>query len=331
MAYDRYERGDHRRDHHRDDHREHGRDEERGFFDKVGDWFSGDDDHRRHRGHERGRGDDWGGWNDRDRETRMGRDRDSDRSRYAIGGWGEREPEASYRDRDRYDRSSRPMNWTSSNSDYRQGSHRDRDLETRSGFGGASRDYMQPTGPSYGYDRSESEWGRDDYRRTSYAGSTRGNDRDYDEWRRREMDRLDRDYHDYCRERQGRFESDFGSWRQERMSKREQLGGIREHMDVVGSDGDKVGSVDCVKGDRIILTKSDSDDNRHHSIDCSMIRTIEGDKVCLDVPAEEAKSRFHDEDKGGGFFGDDRDRDDRHRGPEHAGPNLERSFSGTYR
>ena len=32
---------------------------------------------------------------------------------------------------------------------------------------------------------------------------------------------------------------------------------IREHMEVIGADGAHVGTVDCVKGDRIVLTKLD--------------------------------------------------------------------------
>jgi len=52
-----------------------------------------------------------------------------------------------------------------------------------------------------------------------------------------------------------------------------------------------------------------------------MIQTVEGDQVRLDVPAEEAKSRWQDADKRG-FFGRDEDRDRE--------TNLNRSFSGTY-
>ena len=33
---------------------------------------------------------------------------------------------------------------------------------------------------------------------------------------------------------------------------------IKEHMEVIGADGVHVGTVDCVKGDRIVLSKSDS-------------------------------------------------------------------------
>ena len=350
MAYDRY---DSRRD--RDwrgsDYERGGRRDERGFFERAGDeiasWFGDDDAERRRREDDRDRSD----------FRSSGRDRDFDRDRSGA----------------------RPMNWTSSDRDYRSGrsgyAGYDRDMSYRGGFAGTSSpDYMSPTGPSFGYGgsygagtssgygsggfgreydrdsdrsyrpmagdygrsdrrsdgRSDSPWGRDDYRRTSLAGSGssgRDNDRHYHSWRQRQLDELDRDYDQYCRERQDRFENDFGTWREGRMSKRQHLGSIREHMDVVGSDGETVGKVDCVKGDHIVLTKSDSDDNRHHRIDCSMIQSIEGDQVRLEIPAEEAKSRFESSDDRG-FFGRDRDRD-RNRGPDHD-TNLERSFSGTY-
>jgi len=197
-------------------------------------------------------------------------------------------------------------------------------------YGGQDRDRDRDYRPMAGdYGRSESPSGRDDYRNTTYAGagpgSGRDSDRHYHSWRQRQMDELDSDYDRYNRERQDRFENDFGSWRQNRMARRARLGQIREHMDVVGSDGDTVGKVDCVKGDKIVLTKGDSPDNRHHAIDCSMIEMVEGDQVRLDIPAEEAKSRW--EDAGDrGFFG--RDNDLRDRSNEET--NLNRSFSGTY-
>jgi hypothetical protein len=200
------------------------------------------------------------------------------------------------------------------NRDREQGRHRDR-----------HRDYRPMTGD---YARSQSPWGRDDYRNTTYAGSGREGDRHYHAWRQRQLDELDNDYDRYNRERQERFENDFGSWRQNRITKRGRLDQIREHMDVVGSDGEPVGKVDCVKGDHIVLTKGDSPDNRHHKLDCSMIETVEGDQVRLDIPAEEAKSRWENAgDRDRGFFGSSerKDRDEREEET-----NLNSSFSGTY-
>ena len=53
-----------------------------------------------------------------------------------------------------------------------------------------------------------------------------------------------------------------------------------------------VGTVDKVRGDRIILTKDDSPDGRHQSISCALIDRVEGDTVILDRKAEEAKAQF---------------------------------------
>ena len=83
---------------------------------------------------------------------------------------------------------------------------------------------------------------------------------------------------------QSQFENDFGSWRERRMSKRQLLSGIREHMEVVGSDDQHVGTVDRVAGDRIILTKSDPEaGGAHHSLMCTDVDRVEGDQVFLDL------------------------------------------------
>jgi hypothetical protein len=337
MAYDRY---DNRRDrdwrgsdYDRPSATDRGgyRRDERGFWERAGDevasWFGDDDAERRRREDERmnrdrggySSGITSGGWS-RDRD--YGRDFDRDRDRYAYRGSGYG------RDWDR----SRPSGWSSSDRDYRSGrsgyAGYDRDMSYRGGFAGSSNpDYMSPTGPSFGYggtygagnDRGYGSggFGRD------FEGHDRDNDRHYRSWRNQQMDELDRDYDRYNRERQDRFENDFGSWRQNRMTKRGHLGSVREHMDVVGSDGETVGKVDCVKGDRIILTKSDSPDNRHHALDCSMIQSVEGDQVRLDMPAEEAKSRWDDLGSRGLSRSDrERERDE--------DTNLNRSFAGTY-
>lgn len=178
------------------------------------------------------------------------------------------------------------------------------------------------------HDRSESPYGRDEYRATSFAGSRKG-DRDFDphysSWRDRHLSELDRDYDDFRREHQSRFESDFGSWRERRQQKRGLLGQIREHMEVVGSDGEHVGTVDKVAGDRIILTKSDPESGGvHHSLSCTDIDRIDGDKVILDCKADAARDKWRDESRGRALF----EREDQGE----MGPGiLDRSFSGTYR
>ncbi|WP_424139467.1 DUF2171 domain-containing protein [Roseomonas chloroacetimidivorans] len=66
---------------------------------------------------------------------------------------------------------------------------------------------------------------------------------------------------------------------------------IREHMEVVGSDGQHVGTVDEVEGDRIKLTKADDPDGsgqHHHYLPVSSIDTVD-DKVHLNMPADRAR------------------------------------------
>ena len=177
-------------------------------------------------------------------------------------------------------------------------------------------------------ERSGDVWDRDPYRRTTFAGSRSRSSHDdlhYEEWRRRQMEGLDRDYDEYRRERQSRFEQDFGSWRDRRQSKRDLLRGIREHMEVVGSDNQHVGTVDRIAGDRIILTRSDPQSGgAHHSLSCADVDRVEDDRVILDCSAEKARERWRDESRSRALF----EREDQGR----AGPHiLDRSFSGTYR
>ena len=148
----------------------------------------------------------------------------------------------------------------------------------------------------------------------------------YAEWRRRQAEQLDRDYHDYCRENEGRFEREFGEWRERRGQQRQALGRASEHMEVVGSDGAHVGTVDATRDDAIILTKNDpSAGGHHHSIPCAWVETVD-DKVRLNIPADEAMRRWEDVERSGAMF--DRDRGE----GEGEGPHiLNRSFSGTYR
>jgi hypothetical protein len=322
MAYDRH---DTRRDRWQD---ERGRRDERGFFERAGDeiasWF-GDDEAERRRHQDERMNRDW----DRDR----GSGRDFDRDRYAYRG----------RDRGRWSEGSRgrPMsdrdyrrNYAGYERDFSPGGYGVSGIDRGTspsyvggsgysgggygtGYGAGTRGGYGSSGYGYGDDQGHERWDRDDYRNTSYAGSALG-DRHYHSWRQRQLDELDRDYEDYHRENQARFEDDFGKWRQNRQRKRGLLGQVREHMDVVGSDGETVGKVDCVRGDHIVLTKSDSDDNRHHMIRCTMVDRVEGDQVRLDMPAEEAKSRFDDPGSRRIF------------GREDEETNLNRGFAGTY-
>jgi hypothetical protein len=68
-----------------------------------------------------------------------------------------------------------------------------------------------------------------------------------------------------------------------------QSANIREHMKVVGSDRQPVGTVDKVEGDRIKLSRSDPQaQGRHHYIPSDWVDSIQGDQVCLRQNAQEA-------------------------------------------
>ena len=327
MAYDRYDRDD-RHDEWRGSRREQGRGrDERGFFGRAGDevrsWFGDDrDDHRE--GMSRGRDQDRGYGRDYDRDRR---DFDEGDRRSAYGRGREDDRNRDYGRRNRgADPAFRPMGWSMSDRDYESGS--DRSFERRD-YKPVTGDYGRGSGDdgrrNYG---RESEWDRDEYRRTSFAGSSARSQHDdphYEEWRHRQMSELDRDYDDYRREHQSRFDEHFAGWREKRQTKRQMLGQIREHMEVIGKDENHVGTVDRVAGDRIILTKSDPESGgTHHSISCTMIEGVDDNRVMLDVDADKARERWRDESRDRALF----EREDQGR----AGPGiLDRSFSGTYR
>ncbi|MBP0447685.1 DUF2171 domain-containing protein [Roseomonas sp. SSH11] len=66
---------------------------------------------------------------------------------------------------------------------------------------------------------------------------------------------------------------------------------IREHMEIVGSDGQHVGTVDKVEEDRIKLTKADDPDGsgqHHHYLPVSSVGEVD-EKVRLNMPAGRAR------------------------------------------
>ena len=127
----------------------------------------------------------------------------------------------------------------------------------------------------------------------------------YSDWRRSQIDALDRDYHEYRQENRSKFDSEFGTWRTQRQTQRGSLAQVTEHMEVGGSDGAHVGSVDKVRGDRIILTKNDADaGGRHHSIPSRWLQSV-ADKVTISKTAEDAKAHWRDEERNQAFFNED--------------------------
>ena len=72
-----------------------------------------------------------------------------------------------------------------------------------------------------------------------------------------------------------------------------QTSNIREHMEVVGSDGGHVGRVDHVLGDQIELTKLDIGSGlKHHLIPVSWVDDIDGDTVRLSLTKDAAKQAW---------------------------------------
>lgn len=162
------------------------------------------------------------------------------------------------------------------------------------------------------------------YGATQQGRSGSPGDDHYHSWRQQQVDALDRDYDEYRREHREKFHSEFGGWREQRQQQRRHLGKVREHMEVVGSDGERVGVVDKVEGDRIILTKNDpTAGGHHHSIPCSWIQSTD-DKVTINKTAQEAMQQWRDEENRRALFEDPSQR-------SNDGPHiLDRSFSGTY-
>jgi hypothetical protein len=329
MGYERNDRrygreGDYRTSGYSRDYgaRDYGRDrdyryDDRGFFDRAGDevrsWFGDEDAERRRRLDERYD------------------ERDGDRS--------------DYRDRGGYDRAPR----SSSAGGYGSGGR----FADPARYGGGSAG--SAGGGRFGAGDSRAEWwrGEDHFqgqdrwqgqdRSSDFArysdrdreanrvnfGGHPGSDSHYRSWRDRQVEALDRDYDEYRREHQSKFESEFGNWRRNRETQRNSLNEVREHQDVVGSDGSHVGTVDKVRDDRIILTKNDQEaGGHHHSIPSSWIASVSADRVTLGKTAEEAKKAWKDEERNSALFGGERDRDGRDR--DGGARNLNRSFSGTY-
>jgi hypothetical protein len=301
--------------------------EDRGFFERAADtarsWLGGDeDDHRGHGGR--------GG----ERYERSHRDNGhQDRGAGTLGGgggfgggWGNQAGESWNNERPGRpgwftdsvggERGHRPGAGDPGHYGARGGQPRE---QGRSGYGnepwgGGDREQARGGGASApSYTPMTGDYGRGGI----------GHDPHYSEWRRRQMEELDREYDEYRREHQSKFENEFGSWRSRRQDQRQMMGKVSEHMEVLGSDGSHLGTVDKVRGDRIILTRTDPNAGGiHHSVPCSWVENV-ADKVTLNRSAEQAMTEWRDEDRNRALF----------EGPNAGseGPHvLNRSFSGTY-
>jgi hypothetical protein len=74
---------------------------------------------------------------------------------------------------------------------------------------------------------------------------------------------------------------------------------IHEHMDVIGSCGNKLGVVDHVEGNSIKLTKNDSPDGRHHYIPMNWVSRVDN-HVHLSRNCGEAKREWESASAGMG-------------------------------
>ena len=343
---------------------------ERGFFDRAGDeissWFGDEEAERRREMDDRG-----GGGGRHEERARFGREHERERDR-ERGGWfgGGRDPGDRARDERReQDRGG----WFGGRSgpdrnerDY--GAHRDapRDRDfSREQYGrqnlGPHQSYgredyaprqrddeYRPFAGDYGRVGGESQrggerqFGREEEQRGGNRGggsampaATGGHfgDPHYHEWRQQQIEALDRDYDEYRREHQSKFANDFTGWRTQRQSKKQLLGEVREQMEVVGSDGERVGTVDKVRDERVILAKNDPEAGGvHRSLGCALIDRVEDGKLILARPADEARRELRQES--GSSAPPTRAPQPTEGGPvgTNDGPhNLERSFSGTYR
>jgi hypothetical protein len=70
---------------------------------------------------------------------------------------------------------------------------------------------------------------------------------------------------------------------------------IREHMEVVGSDGKHIGKIDHVRGNEIELTRALAV-GKHHFLPLSLVARVD-DKVRLSVTEDGAKDLWREEAK----------------------------------
>jgi hypothetical protein len=286
--------------------------QDRGFFERAGDevrsWFGDEEAERRRRYDER-----FDERYDRDNGRYDGRSDAAGRyAPYQSGGY-------SNTDYPRYDRSNQA---DADRGYYARDRYASRYPESGTGLDRTRTDGGYRTG-------GDRDW-RDSEYRSLYGNSGRTDRQDdphgYHSWRDQQISSFDRDYDEYRRENHSRFASEFSAWRENRQSQRTSLRQAKEHQEVVGSDGAHVGTVDHVRGDRILLTKTDKDaGGHHHSIPSAWIQTVD-DKVHISKTAEQAHQAWRDEENNQGLFGG---RDD-DRAPDRGAANLNRSFSGTY-
>jgi hypothetical protein len=76
------------------------------------------------------------------------------------------------------------------------------------------------------------------------------------------------------------------------------LSQIQPHMEVIGADGARVGTVDGIEGDRIKLIKADSGSHsgHHHYIAGGLVAAVDGDTVRLSASGANAAMLEEEQD-----------------------------------
>lgn len=75
---------------------------------------------------------------------------------------------------------------------------------------------------------------------------------------------------------------------------------IEEHMKVVGSDGEEVGTVDRIDGRHLKLTKNDKNaGGQHHYLSLDKVQAVNGRTVELSCTAQDAIRQWKTESQSG--------------------------------
>lgn len=157
----------------------------------------------------------------------------------------------------------------------------------------------------------------------------------YGAWREQQVRGMDRDYDAYRSEHAADAAHDFGTWRTTRQGQRDAMRQIAEHMEVVGRDGVHVGTVDKIRGDDIVLTRTDpAAGGVHHLIPGAWIQGV-GEKVMLAKKGDEARAQWMEDTRDRPAASAGRDDNSLALGESpnqgSGGPHiLDRSFAGTY-
>jgi hypothetical protein len=68
---------------------------------------------------------------------------------------------------------------------------------------------------------------------------------------------------------------------------------IKEHMKVVGSDGQHVGTIDCIENDEVKLAKNDPESGgQHHTIPLEWVESVKGNEIRLNKLSSEAQAEW---------------------------------------